>query len=426
MFPHALADKITRMEKTVVIGISGGIAATKIFDLVKILKNNGLNVIIMMTDSAQKMVKPKEFEKLTGNKVYTNIFQKKINYKKILKERTVDHIELAKIAEVIVIAPATANIIAKIANGVADDFVTTAVLAARKHVIICPSMNTYMWSNPVTQKNINYLQNQGYIILPPDSGLLACGDEGAGRLIEPEDIAKEIFLQLKEADFLKGKKVIVTSGGTSEYIDEVRFISNKSSGKMGAAIAEAAYLKGADVLLIRSTKSVKPRYFMPEIIFETADDLEEILKKSIPNYDICFHLAAVSDFKVKERYSGKLDSDKIITLTFIPRKKILNEIKKYNSKIFLIAWKAVWNVTENDLIFAGQKKLKESEADFIVVNDVGKKDQGFSVDTNEVTILGKYSFIQKIPFAAKKVIGEKIVDFVCKNLLLNSKEKNGK
>jgi len=398
------------MNKTVVIGITGGIAAYKILDLIKLLKKKGMKVIVIMTYGATKIIDPEKLEKITGNKVYINIFEQNVDYQRVLNRRQVDHIELAKKADLILIAPATANSIAKIANGIADDYVTTTVLAARTLVMICPSMNAYMWNNPATQKNIEKLHSLGYIILDPDSGMLACGDEGEGRLVAVEEIAKEISRVLYKAKKLQGKKVIVTAGGTVENIDNVRFIANKSSGKMGIAIAETCYLQGAEVLLIRSKSSVRPRYPLEEKIFETAEELEKILQETTPNYDICFHVAAVSDFSVKNSFNGKMPSDSEITLLLIPREKILNKIKQYNQKITLIGFKAAWNVSEKDLIDEAKKKLHESNADFIVVNDVGKKEQGFQSDKNEVYMVSTDGNVTKIPLNYKRIVAEKIID----------------
>jgi phosphopantothenoylcysteine decarboxylase / phosphopantothenate---cysteine ligase len=403
------------MKQTIVLGITGGIAAYKMLDLINLLKKADLDVHVMMTYGATKIVSPQKLAEITGNHVYTNIFQKNIDYQKVLETREVDHIELAKKADLMMIAPATANVIAKLSTGLADDYVTTTVLAARSSVMICPSMNTFMWQNPATQKNIETLRAAGYIIIEPDSGILACGDEGEGKLPDVHMLQREILALLAKRKVLTGKKILVTAGGTHEYIDDVRYIANKSSGKMGIAIAEAAYMQGADVLLIRSATAVKPRYPMQEKVFETAEELEKILEKEVPHADFCFHTAAVSDFSVQKKHRGKVSSDLQITLTLEPKEKLLNKIKIYNPNIFLVGFKAAWSVSDEELIAKAQEAIKKSHADMIVANDVGKKDQGFSVDTNAVVIVDSKGRVENIPLDSKRIIGEKIISYVMLN-----------
>ena len=257
------------MEKTVLIGVGSGIAAYKVLDLIKELKNEGLDIFVIMTQSAMKMISPSEFEKATGNKVCTDLFEENFNYKDVLEKRKVEHIELADRADLMVIVPATANLIGKLAYGLSDDFLTTTALAVTSPILVCPSMNVNMWNNPLVKQNVSLLRNNGYQIVEPSSGMLACGYEGKGRLEDVKIIKEEIIRQLNKTDSLKGKKVIVTAGGTIEKIDDVRYITNKSSGKMGVAIAEECYLRGAQVLLLRANRSETPRCIIPEKTFET-------------------------------------------------------------------------------------------------------------------------------------------------------------
>ncbi len=396
--------------KTVVLGITGGIAAFKILELIPLLQQQGITIEVMMTYGATKMVDPQAIEKLIGRPVYRDIFADDIEYQQILTSRKVDHIELVKKADLIVIAPATANSIAKLAVGIADDYLTTAVLAARSPILICPSMNAVMWKNPVTQENVFRLQSRGFLFLQPEAGLLACGETGEGRLVSLDIIVNEIVSLLQKRTGMKKRKIIVTAGGTREYIDDVRFITNKSSGKMGIAIAESAFARGADVLILRAKSSVAPRFPLKEKLFETAEELKLLLQQEAQSYDICFHAAAVSDYGVKEAYHGKLSSKESITLTLLPREKILRKIKEYNPHIFLIAFKAAWDVSEEQLLALAKETLQQSHADVVIANDVGKKDRGFDVDTNEVYLITQQGKQEKISLASKKLIAENILD----------------
>lgn len=402
------------MKKTVLIGITSGIAAYKSLDLIKLLKQAGVYVVVIMTYHATKMVNPRDFEKATENKVFFDLFEKEFDYREILKTRKVDHIELADKADLLVIVPATANVIAKLAHGLADDFLTTTTLAVTAPILICPSMNVNMWNNPLVQENILKLQTLGYQIVEPASGMLACGYEGKGRLEEAAFIRDEIINRLNNTDLLKGKKVIVTAGGTIEKIDDVRFVTNRSSGKMGVAIAEACYLRGAEILLLRAKSAVAPRYLIKEKLFTTADDLYELIKENVENYDVFYHVAAVSDFYVKKPYKGKILSDRPTTILLTPQPKILDQIKKLNPKITLIAFKAEYALDEKKLVEVSLKRLKQSHADAIVANDISKNDRGFEVDTNEVFITSKNGMFRRVAFGSKRDVAGHIVDYLSK------------
>lgn len=397
--------------KTVVIGITSGIAAYKMLDLITLLKKDA-NVIAVMTKSASFMVSKEEFEKASGNHVYIDLFEKDFDYKKILKSREVDHIKTADMADLVVVAPATANIIAKMAYGLADDFLTTFVLATQAPIMVFPSMNVHMWENPVVKENITKLKSRGFIVIDPDSGDLACGYHGKGRLPESKTINSEISKVLQKTTKLKGKKIIVTAGGTIEPIDGVRFITNKASGKMGVAIAEACFLQGADVLLVRAKSSVSIRYDIKQIIFETADELSQILEKEVKSADVIFHSAAVSDFRVAGSKDKKLDSKKDVSLELKVREKIISKIKIWNPKIKLVGFKAVWGGTENELLKKGKEKLQESKTDAVVVNDVSQSDRGFESDTNEVFIIKKTGDKKKISLRSKKEIAEEMISYL--------------
>ncbi|MEK7634150.1 MAG: bifunctional phosphopantothenoylcysteine decarboxylase/phosphopantothenate--cysteine ligase CoaBC [Patescibacteria group bacterium] len=400
------------MKKNILIGVTGGIAAYKVLDLIKLLKNEGYEIFVIMTRSATEMISLKDFEKASGNKVHIDLFEKNFDYREVLEKRKVEHIELADKTDVIVIAPATANIIGKLSHGIADDLLTTTALAVTSRIIICPSMNVNMWGNPLVQENLAKLKSVGYQIIGPITGMLACGYEGVGRLENIEVINKEIIKLLEKNDSLKGKKIIITAGGTVEKIDKVRSITNRSSGKMGIALAEECYLRGAEVLLLRAKNSVKPRYLIKEKIFETANELLYLIKANIDDTDLFFQVAAVSDFKVDQPIKGKLPSDNSINLKLIPQIKIVNQIKKLSPKTILIAFKAEYGLSEKKLIEEGLKKLKESRADFVIVNDISRNDRGFESDNNEVYIVSSDKSVKKIPLISKREIAKKIVEFV--------------
>lgn len=404
------------MKKTVVFGVTSGIAAYKSVELVKQLKKEGVTIHVVMTASASKMVNPKEFEKASGNRVYTELFDRDFDYKAILKARKVDHIDLADRADVIVVAPATANILTKIAQGIADDFLTTLLLAANSPIVLCPSMNAHMWNNPIVKEHVATLQKRGFIIIPPERGMLACGYEGPGRLAHLEAIQEEILRQITYSKSLLGKKVLVTAGGTIEKIDDVRFIGNKSTGKMGASLADECVLRGAEVTLLRARSAVEPRYVMQQVEeFETIEDLQELVRKHVSGVDIVIHTAAVGDFRVKEKQSGKTSSKKGVVLALSPAIKISNTIKQWNPKVTLVLFKAEYAVSEEALVKRAKEKLLESDADVIVANDVSKKDRGFAADTNEVLIVTKTE-TKKITLRSKREVAKEVVTYLSKAL----------
>lgn len=398
--------------KTVVLGVTSGIAAYKTLELIKQLRNETIEIFVVMTNKATKMVAIEEFEKASGNKAFTELFEENFEYKKILEAREVEHIALADKADAMIIAPATANVIAKLAHGIADDFLTTTALAVTAPIIICPSMNVNMWHNPIVQENIKKLKSLGYIIIHPTSGMLACGYEGVGRLADVTNIKNEVLEQLKTTQSMHGKKVIITAGGTKEKIDDVRYITNRSSGKMGIAIAEACYERGAEVLLLRAKNSVAPRYHLKEKLFETSDELLSLLKQQAKDYDICFHAAAVSDFFVKNKINGKISSDNIINLVLVPQTKIIKQIKKINPKIQLIAFKAVYNSDNNKLKQEAINKMQETKADAVVANDISKNDRGFESDNNEVLVVLQNGKTELFSLDSKKQTAKKIIDLI--------------
>lgn len=396
--------------KTVVLGITSGIAAYKMLDFITLLKKEKVDVEVVMTASSVKMLDPKEVEKVTGKKVYKDLFEEGFDYKNILKNRKVDHIDLADRADVIVVAPATANVIAKLAHGIADDFLATMVLAANSPVILSPSMNVHMWSNPVTQENIALLKKRGFIIIPPERGPLACGYEGSGRLPHLEKIKEETMRHITYSQSLRGRRILVTAGATIEKIDDVRFITNKSSGKMGAAIAESCHLRGADVILLRAKNAAEPRYVMEQETFETFEELEALVKKYSSATDVMFHSAAIGDFTAEKILAGKTKSNDSMKLNLLPQKKLSSEIKRLNPKMRLIVFKAEWGFSEKDLVKRAKAKLQESGADAVIANDISKDDRGFQSDANEVIVVLKNGETILLPLQSKTDLAEKIIN----------------
>lgn len=402
------------MKKNILIGITGGVAAYKVLELIKLLKNEGHKVFVVMTSGATKMFLKQDFEKASDNKVYVSLFEKNFNYKEVLRIKKVEHIELADKCDVMVIVPATANIIGKLAHGIADDFLTTTALAVTAPIIICPSMNVNMWGNKLVQENLAKLKSVGYQVIEPISGMLACGYEGVGRLEDVRIIKNEILRQINRTDSLKGKKIIITAGGTSEKIDDVRYITNRSSGKMGVALAEECYLRGADILLLRAKNSVRPRYLISEKLFNTVEELIKLTKENISNTDIFFQVAAVSDYKINKSFKGKISSKKSLELKLVPQIKIINQIKKLSPKTFLVAFKAEYNLQEKELIKKALEKLKESKANCVVANDISQNDRGFESDNNEVYIISKNKSVKKISLMSKREVAKQILDVIIK------------
>lgn len=400
------------MKKTVIVGVSSGIAAYKALDLINELKKKEVEVRVIMTRSATQMIDISEFEKSSGNKVYGELFEKGFDYNGILKKRKVEHIELADSADLMVIVPATANVIGSLAHGLASDFLTTTALGMTAPIIICPSMNVNMWQNPIVQENTLLLQESGYQIVGPAEGMLACGYEGEGRLEDVSLILNEITSLLEKGNSLTGKKVIVTAGGTIEKIDDVRYIANKSSGRMGIAIAEECYLRGAEVILLRSKSSVKPRYLITEKIFETSSELFELIKKEVRKSDVIYHTTAVGDFQPEKSVKGKISSGVDLDLKLKPAEKIVDQIKKLNPAIKLVAFKAEYGLKDSEMIEKALKKLIECNADAVVVNDISKADRGFEADTNEVIVVLKNGESGKIFLSSKREIVKGIVDAV--------------
>ena len=395
-------------DKNILLGVTGGIAAYKIANLASMLKKQGANVKVIMTENACQFITPMTFETLTAQKVYTDTFNRNFEFK-------VDHIELGKWADVFLIAPATANVIGKLANGIADDMLTTTALAMRCPIVVSPAMNTAMFENKVVKHNIMKLRTYGMDIILPASGHLACGDTGAGKMPEPEMLLEYIKRGVYEKKDLVGKKVCVSAGPTREAIDPVRYISNNSTGKMGVEIAKMAAYRGAKVSLIMGPSNVFVPDFINRIDIKSAEDMYEEIMKISDSQDIIIKAAAVADY-TPANYSDekikKKDGDLSIELS--RTKDILKEIgeRKENNpkKQFICGFSMeTENMEENS-----KNKLAKKNVDMIVANNVKVEGAGFGTDTNVVTIFTKNNEI-RLDKLSKTEVAEKIFDEIVRN-----------
>ena len=387
--------------KTVVIGVSGGIAVYKTLDVVSRLRKLGVNVNVIMTKSATEFVTPLSFQSLSQNYVVCDMFEDP-------KTWDVEHISLAKRADVFLIAPATANVIGKIANGIADDMLTTTVMATKAKVLIAPAMNTNMYENPILQRNINTLKELGYNFVEPESGRLACGDTGKGKLASPETIVDEVVKLLSKGQDLKGKSIIVTAGPTVESIDPMRYITNRSTGKMGYSIAKEAIERGADVTLITGPTNLTPPQNLKKLVkIESAKDMYEAVLANLDENDVVIKSAAVADYKPKNYSNKKIKkSDDDLVIELDRNKDIAQEIGKIKNNKILVGFAA----ETNDLIENASLKIKKKNLDFIVANDLTKEGAGFGVDTNIVKIIDKEGNITEYPKMKKEEVANIILD----------------
>lgn len=388
-------------DKTVVIGVSGGIAVYKTLDVVSRLRKLGVNVNVIMTKSATEFVTPLSFQSLSQNYVVCDMFEDP-------KTWDVEHISLAKRADVFLIAPATANVIGKIANGIADDMLTTTVMATKAKVLIAPAMNTNMYENPILQRNINTLKELGYNFVESESGRLACGDTGKGKLASPETIVDEVVKLLSKGQDLKGKSIIVTAGPTVESIDPMRYITNRSTGKMGYSIAKEAIERGADVTLITGPTNLTPPQNLKKLVkIESAKDMYEAVLENLDENDVVIKSAAVADYKPKNYSNKKIKkSDDDLVIELDRNKDIAQEIGKIKNNKILVGFAA----ETNDLIENASLKIKKKNLDFIVANDLTKEGAGFGVDTNIVKIIDKEGNITEYPKMKKEEVANIILD----------------
>lgn len=364
--------------KTVVLAVSGSIAAYKIASLASALKKLHANVQVLMTKNAVNFINPITFESLTGNKCLVDTFDRNFQY-------SVEHVALAKQADVVLVAPASANVIGKIAHGISDDMLTTTVMACKCKKIIAPAMNTNMFDNPILQDNLKILEHYGYEVISPAVGYLACGDTGAGKMPEPELLLQYILREIAYEKDMKGKRVLVTAGPTQESIDPVRFITNHSTGKMGYAIAKMCMLRGAEVTLVSGPTSVAKPEFVHVVDVVTAKEMYEEVTKRAKDQDIIIKAAAVADYRPKSVSSEKMkkkDDDLAISMERTDDiLKFLGEHKKEHQ--FLCGFSME---TEN-MLENSRKKLEKKNLDMIVANNLKVEGAGFAGDTNVVTII---------------------------------------
>lgn len=388
-------------EKNIVLIISGGIAAYKAAIFARLLIKENTHVKVVMTESATAFITPKTMAVLTNEHVLTDLFIDET-------DETIDHIALADWADYMFVVPATANIIAKIANGIADDAASTVLAARHTPLIIAPAMNENMYLQKVVQRNLQQIMADGDIVIQPDDGFLAEGYAGKGRLPEPTDILAYSELALRQQDgVLKGKHVVISAGGTVEPIDPVRYISNRSSGKMGYALAQAAVEQGAHVTLVSATTTLPDPIGVKIIHIQSAQELSDQMITALPESDVMIMAAAVSDYRMGEPAANKLKKQESgqLTLTLVENPDILAQLGAMKEKQYLVGFAAE---TQNLLTYA-QKKLVKKNADMLIANDVSKDQVGFGYDTNQVTILTKNHEPQVLPLQSKLAVAREVM-----------------
>ncbi len=386
-------------DKTIVLGITGGIAAYKIADLASKLTQAGAKVRVVMTKSATEFIRPQTFSTITGNTVVTKMFGSP-------SEPTVWHIALAEAADVIAIAPATANVIAKLANGMADDVLTCTVLATATPVVIAPSMHTAMLENPVTQDNLAKLKTRGFTIVEPEYGRLASGGMGKGRLAKVEVIIGTIRQVLGRSGDLAGKRIVVTAGGTQEPIDPVRHITNRSSGKMGYALAEAARDRGATVTLITAPTSLPQPSGIETIPVGTTAEMKEAVTRATAQADALIMAAAVSDYRPKDVAQAKIKKDAAsLTLELVRTPDILAEATGNFVRVGFAA-------ESEDVEANAREKLEKKRLDLIAANDITDPASGFGTDTNKVTLIDRDGKVENLPLLPKREVADRILERV--------------
>ena len=392
-------------DKNVILGVTGGIAAYKSVDLASRLRKAGANIHVIMTKGAQNFVTPLTFREITGNPVTTTMWGEVNNH-------NVEHIALANLADLVIVAPATANFIAKCAMGMADDMLTTTLLATKAPIFFAPAMNSNMYENQLTQKNIDVLIESGWNFIPPESGHLACGTDGVGRMPEPADIVDFVRFTMAFAADMLGIKVLVTAAGTYEPIDPVRYIGNRSSGKMGYAIAEAAKKRGAEVVLVSGPSALTPPEGVEFIGVESAAEMRDAVMEHFSKADMVIKAAAVADYRVRNVSDQKIKkNDEELTLVLEKNPDILKELgEKKRAGQILVGFAAE---TQNLLEYA-KTKLEKKNLDMIVANDVSRKDAGFNTDTNVVKLLYRNGTIEELPIMTKHKLADELLNRVLK------------
>ncbi|MDU7110241.1 MAG: bifunctional phosphopantothenoylcysteine decarboxylase/phosphopantothenate--cysteine ligase CoaBC [Clostridium perfringens] len=389
-------------KKCVVVGVSGGVAVYKALDVISRLRKKDVEVHVIMTKSATEFVTPLSFQSLSQNMVITDMFAEP-------KAWEIQHISLAKKADLMLIVPATANIIGKVANGIADDMLSTTIMATKAPVVFCPAMNTNMYENPIVQRNISLLKELGYEFIEPASGRLACGDEGKGKLQDTEIIAEETLRRLHSTKDLLGKKVVVTAGPTMVPIDPVRILTNRSSGKMGYSIAEEARDRGAEVVLISGPTSLRKPNGIKVIDVKTNEDMFNAIKNEFEDADIVIKSAAVADYKAKNYRNEKIKkTGDDLNLIFERDRDILKTLGDMKENQILVGFAAESsNLKEN-----AKGKLERKNLDYIVANDISNQETGFASDENKVTIISKSGEEVSLEKMSKREVAKNIFDII--------------
>ena len=390
-----------KARRCVVLGVTGGIACYKSCELVSRLVKAGADVYVIMTENATKLVQPLTFQTLSKHPVAVDTFQP-------VNAFEVEHIALAQRADLFVIAPATANILAKLANGIADDMLSTTALATKAPMLVAPAMNTGMWENPATQANVRVLKERGVRLCGPADGLLACGDTGIGRMSEPQEIADMVLTMLNRQETMRGLKVLVTAGPTREPIDPVRFITNRSSGKMGYALAQAALELGAEVTLVTGPVSLTPPSGARTVPVETTEDLLRVMQAEAPAQDVIIQAAAPADYRPNEVAAQKIKKKAGDPLTLVMTEtpdvaKAVGQARREGQFIAGFAAETE-NLTEHAL-----EKLDRKNLDMIIANDVTRPGAGFDVDTNIITVITREG-AKEFPMMSKKDAAKVILE----------------
>ena len=386
--------------KRVIVGVTGGIAAYKAAELVRLLVKAGAQTRVAMTLNGTRFIAPLTLEALSGNRVVWDMWHP--------ASAPMDHINWGQDADLIVIAPATANFISKMAHGIGDDFLSTLILAATAKILVCPSMNTQMFLNPAVQNNMRELKQRGFFFMEPSEGELACGTEGPGRLPEPADILEQARILLSQQD-LSGLRILVTAGPTVEPIDPVRYITNRSSGKMGYALAGAARRRGADVMLVSGPTDLKPPADVHFCGVKTAEEMKRAVLDASEQYDVIIKAAAVSDYRPREKALQKIKKqEETQSIELVRNPDILAELgdKRGNSRCILVGFSA----ETEDLLANATEKLRQKNLDMIVANDVSREDAGFESDTNLVKVIYRDGEIEEFPLMAKEEVADQLLE----------------
>jgi len=396
-------------QKTVLLGVSGGIAAYKMPNVVRMLKKKNYNIHVLMTENAANFITPITFETLTGNKCIMDTFDRNFEF-------SVEHVALAKQADLVLIAPATANIIGKIANGIADDMLTTTVMACNCKIMFAPAMNHNMYHNPIVQENIQKLKKHNYEIIPPIKGMLANGDIGDGKLPEEELLAAYVEKELSHKKDLLGKKVLVTAGPTIEAIDPVRYISNYSTGKMGYAIAKMAMQRGAKVTLVTGRTSIQPPEFVNVLSVISAKEMYDTVMRESAEQDIIIKAAAVADYTPTNVADDKIKkSDKEVNITLECTQDILGALGMAKEKKEIHAFLCGFSMETKNMLVNSRKKLKSKQIDMIAANNLKVEGAGFAGDTNRITIITKEDE-KELDLMSKEAAADCLLDEIQKKI----------